>query len=163
MRNAHIVLDADVVIDYCSTDIGILRLARSVAAGINVVSTTLAEIPSLDENACSYNGIAVVEPTLEELLLAVGRRGRLSTPDHLCLLVAKRRGWTCVANDNAPRGECVKEGVPTMWGLEIMVELVESGLLSPSRAIGIAEQIIRNNLYITGEIVQRFRKRLVGR
>ena len=69
------------------------------------------------------------------MLAAAGRRRPgLSYYDHLCLLVAKQGGWTCVTNDGKFRRDCMAEKVPVLWGLEPMVELVAGGHLNAAEA-----------------------------
>ncbi|MFO7566746.1 MAG: hypothetical protein R6X02_29155 [Enhygromyxa sp.] len=117
----------------------------------------LAEVDNLDEARAIDLGVVVVEPSLELQARASARRGRLSFEDHICLLLAVERGWTCVTNDRALRSICQDEGVAVYWGLEVTARLVAAGGLPVDTAIELAERIAAVNPSITPEIVARFR------
>ncbi len=76
-------------------------------------------------------------------------------------LLAKESGLTCVTNDRALRKACADEEVPTLWGLELMIGLVEGGHLTVEAAAAIARAINGvNPLHITAEIVAKFEERI---
>jgi len=76
---------------------------------------------------CDRLGLHVFEPELEQLT-AAGKNvaPALSYYDHLCLLVAKLGGWTCVTNDGKLRRDSVRGSrrCRVLWGLEPMIALV---------------------------------------
>jgi rRNA-processing protein FCF1 len=103
----------------------------------------------------------VFEPELEMLGAAGKRRPGLSYYDHLCLLVAKQGGWTCVTNDGKLRRECAAEKVPVLWGLEPMIDLVGAGHLTVAEAKKVALAIQKENpLYITSAVIKKFVQRI---
>jgi hypothetical protein len=92
---------------------------------------------------------------------AAARKGPLSFQDNLCLILAKEHGLTCVTNDKALRRACELQGVPLIWGIELICILVESGGLPVKHAQNIILTIQRNNpKYITDSIVKSAFKRL---
>jgi hypothetical protein len=104
----------------------------------------------------------VVEPTLEQLLEAGAERGRLSYEDRLCLVVARDAGWRCVTNDRRLRAACRAASVPTMWSLELLLELVLTGQFPPDEARAIAQALHRiSPRHITSDIVADFSRREV--
>ena len=124
MVTGFLLVDANVLIDYVETEIAVLSIASRALAPVYVVREVLREVKRLDSAACERLGIHVLEPELEELAAAAARRGALSFEDHLCLLVAQARGWTCVTNDGALRRACAAENVAMLWGLELMAQRV---------------------------------------
>lgn len=100
---AGLVIDANVLIDYATTDESVLALAARHFGRFIVPLPVLDEVELLDAVAYERLGIEVVEPTLEQLLEAGAERGRLSFEDRLCLVVARDAGWLCVTNDRRLR------------------------------------------------------------
>jgi len=75
--------------------------------------------------------------------------------DHLCLLLAKERGGTCVTNDRPLRRECKAQSVPLIWGVELICKLVEVGGLTSEGAKDVISCIHRNNpRYISQDVVR---------
>lgn len=88
------------------------------------------------------------------------RGGPLSYEDKLCLILARDNGWSCLSNDGPLRDACKAQGVSVVWGLEIMLQLVEPGHASAAKVIEVAESIhLINPLYITQKIVRAFRRK----
>lgn len=156
-----LILDANVLIDYCATDRSILTLISRHVGQIHVPVELLEEVKALDESECDRLGLHVFEPELEQLVAAGRRRPGLSYYDHLCLLVAKLGGWTCVTNDGKLRRECAAEKVPVLWGLEPMIDLVGAGVLPVAEAKKVALAIqVENPLYITATVIKKFVQRI---
>ena len=144
----HLLLDADVLIDYLKANLSVLALASRHIGKAHVLSTVLQyEVDGLDAEDCEQRGIEVVEPDLEQLSEASLLHGSLSFNDYLCLIIASRRGFVCVTNDKALRKACERDGVSTLWGLEVMLELVRNQAMKVEDAIQIAEMISKNNPY----------------
>lgn len=76
-----LVLDANVLIDYCQCDLTVLSLASKRVGKVHVPSPVLDEVHELDEDECVRLGLAVVEPELDEGLIAAQRRCGLSFQD----------------------------------------------------------------------------------
>jgi hypothetical protein len=159
-RHRGLVLDANVLIDYRDTDLSILSLVTTHVAPVCVPGPILSEVPGLDEATCRDLGIEPYEPTLEELVNAGRRIGSLSFADRLVWLIARDRAWSCVTNEKPLRRLCSTEGVHTLWGLNLVLPLVECGELEVAHAIEVAGDIHRHNPhYITAAIVARFGER----
>jgi rRNA-processing protein FCF1 len=156
-----LVLDANVLIDYCASDRSILTLISRHVGQVQVPSVLLEEVDDLDPSECDRLGLTTVE-LLVDLLGAAGRhRSGLSYYDHLCLLAAKQSGWVCVTNDGRLRRECKVENVPILWGLEPMIDLVRDGHLSANDARRVASAIHTSNpRFITSAIVAAFEKKI---
>ena len=154
-----LMIDANVLIDYALADPSILALVARHIGPLHVPRPILAEVEQLDDAACVRLGLTILEPELDDLTAAASRRGALSFEDHLCLLAAQRGGFTCVTNDKTLRRECEGAGVSILWGLQLMVQLVERRELSAEAALSTATAIHRENpRHITAEILARFTK-----
>lgn len=139
--HAGLVTDANVLIDYASTDESVLTLASRHLGAVIVPSPVLAEVDALDVMACDRLELRVVEPTLDQLLEAGAQRGRLSFEDRICLILARDGGWPCVTNDRRLRTACDAASVSVMWSLDLLVALVAAGQLLGEQAILIADDL----------------------
>lgn len=157
-----LLLDASVLIDFCTADETILSLSAAHLGEILVASTILAEVDGLDQFRAETLGMRVVEPTLEILAAAHTRERALSFEDQTLLLLAKSERWTCVTNDKPLRRACEREGVAMLWGFEILIQLVDVGALPRSDARDLGERIARSNRMIGPEVLARFIDRLRG-
>jgi rRNA-processing protein FCF1 len=164
MRGKHkplLILDANILIDFCKCDKTIVQLICHHVGQIYLATPVLYEINEIDENDCLDLGIILVEPELELAILAAEEKGPLSFQDKLCFLMAKQNGWTCVTNDKPLRRRCDNEGVPLFWGIELICILVESGGLPLKQASELILEIMKlNPKYITDSIVANALKRL---
>lgn len=157
LPQGYLLVDANVLIDYLAADLSVLALASRHLGDVHVLSTVLDEVEGLDESDCERLGLKVVEPELEQLTEAAEKRSSLSAQDHLCLVVARARRWTCVTNDGALRRVCTADGVAVLWGLEVMTELVRLVQLDAEDAVAVARAIHESNpLHIPESLVERF-------
>lgn len=160
-KNRFLILDANTLIDYLKCDRTIIKLICLYVGQIYLATPVLSEINEIDEDGCIELGIKLLEPELEQVMSAAAGKGPLSFQDHLCLILAKEHGLTCVTNDKPLRRECKLSGVPLIWGIELICILVESGGLPVEHAGDVILIIQRNNpKYITDSIVERAFKRL---
>jgi len=112
--------DANTLIDFCKTDKVIIKLICSYVGQIYLATPVLSEIKEINESECVELGIKLVEPELDQVMLAVEKRGSLSFQDNICLILAKNNGWTCVTNDKPLRRECKLEGIPLIRGIQLI-------------------------------------------
>lgn len=156
-----LIVDACVLIDFCDADASVLTIIARALGPICVASPVLAEVDTLDESSATSLGLQVVEPTLAMFAEAANRRGGLSPQDHLCLLMAKAEGWTCVSNDKALRRACGEEQIEVLWGLQMMGLAVEAGELPGDAAEDVARRIAVVNPTIGTDLIDRFVARYV--
>jgi len=160
-RPRSLVLDANVLIDYALSEPSVLGLAARHLGPVLVPFPVLEEVDQLSEEDCTGLGLTVVEPTADEMLAAAAAGGRLSFQDHLCFLLARKDGATCVTNDSRLRRECTGSGIEVLWGLEVMADLVETHALETEFALATARAIHEANpRHITNGILNRFEARL---
>ena len=152
------IMDACVLIDFIKADRSVLELIVKHIGPVHMISPVIDEINEIDnEEELVDLGLIIVEPELEDAFAAASTSGPTSFQDHLCFLTAKRYGFTCVTNDKNLRKLCEKEKVPLLWGLQLLIELHQSGGIPAQDAIEIAHQIHKTNpKHITAKILERF-------
>lgn len=161
-KQRFLILDANILIDFFKCDKTIIKLICTYVGQIHVATPVLNEVDEITESDCLELGIMLVEPEIDQVMLAVTeKRGPLSFQDNLCLVLAKHHGWTCVTNDKPLRRECEREGVSLIWGIDLICILVESQGISAIDAKDIILEIHHSNpKYITEEVVKRAFARL---
>lgn len=161
-KRSLLILDANVLIDFCVTDISLLGLICNYVGQIYLPTPILNEVGEITEDYCIELGIKLVEPEIDQVVLAAENElSPLSFEDKLCLIMAKENGWICVTNDKPLRQKCEAEGVPLIWGIELICILVESGGLPASKARDVILEIHTSNpKYITAAIISGAFKRL---
>ncbi len=153
------IIDACVLIDFIKTDRTVLELIVKHVGPVHVISPMVEEVGEIDdESELLELGLVIMEPEIEDAYAAAGHSGPISFQDRLCLLTAKRHGFKCVTNDKSLRKLCRQEGVPLLWGLEILAELHKAGGI-PGKDAELMAQAIRdsNPKHITAKIISRFK------
>lgn len=154
---AWFIADANVLIDYVKTSPEILGLVSRHMGPVYVVADVLEEVDELDVARCQALGLTIVDGDLTQLAEASQSGGPLSFEDKLCLILARDNRWACLSNDGPLRRACKAQGVPVVWGLEIMLTLVAGGHLRASDAIQVAQAIHRvNPMFITASVLAAF-------
>ncbi len=118
-----VLLDADVLIDYRKSELGVLKLVTRHVGRLAVIPSTLEEVRGVTTTECAQLGIEVVEVKTGQMLRATKVEPSVSFNDHLCLVVCREAGGMCATNDGALRRLCRRHGVETPYGLSLMVEL----------------------------------------
>ena len=158
---APLVVDANVLIDYLAADANVLGLVSHQVGPVHIPRQILREVPRLGVEDCERLGLRIVDESVEQLLEAGRQHGRLSFYDHLCLILARENGWTCVTNDRALRRACAEHSVPVLWGLELMIQLVAGRQMTAEMAVKVASAIRESNPHhVTEDILVRFENRL---
>ncbi len=155
-----LLVDACVLIDFATSDVSVLKLVSAHVGRVHVPSPVFDEVEQIDEAMAVSLGLKIIDPPITTLIEAGAKRGRLSFQDRICVLVAKVEGFTCVSNDRRVRTACDEAGVPTLWGLELLVELVAARALPAEGARDIAKQIVDANKRMDAALYPRFLKRI---
>jgi hypothetical protein len=153
---ALLILDACVLIDFWDADPSAITLVTRHVGAVHIAENVLSEVKQVDRSEAAAAGLIIVEPSLEMMTAAASRRKSLSFQDHLCLLLAKERTWTCISNDGRLRAACSEEGVSVLWGLQVLAEVVAAGGLPVHAAIELAERMAAGNPYLTPKVIERF-------
>lgn len=160
-RGQLFIVDANVLIDYCNSDLSILEALSSRIGRVHIGKPAVDEVDQLTLEEARERGFTVVVPELEIALDAASKRGGLSFSDRVTLLLARENSWCCITSEKELRRECVKEGVSVLWGLEPMKILVANGAITPAKALKAARLIrVSNPAFITPEIIGRFEKQI---
>lgn len=121
----------------------------------------LSEIREAPREEIALLGITILEPSMDQMGLAATKGGPLSFNDYLCLLMAKDLGHTCITNDKALLKACSENGVPTVRGLRLLLNLVAARALTKGRAINVGRQIQAvNPHHIHSDILETFKSKL---
>ena len=117
---------------------------------------------ALHRDDCAQLSIAVVEVSTSRLLRAGVVESSVSFNDRLCFVVCHEESWTCVTNDRAlQRLCCARHGVPTRFGLRLLVDLVAAEAITRERAVGTARRMHESNpLHINGRVIAGFKDAL---
>ena len=158
------LVDADVLIDYFKSELGILRLVAKHVGGVFVALPVLEEVNGLTPGKLRRLDVGVVEPDTEQMLQAGRMNSRVSYSDSLCLVICRDKSWTCVTNDRALQKLCRSSKVKTRYGLGLMVDLVTAGVLTRQHALRVARKIQASNPHhINESVLARFQAALVSR
>ena len=84
----------------------------------------------------------------------------LSFHDCICFVLAKDNNCECITNDINLRDYCEDEGVSVIWGLDIMLKLIESRTISKTDAIDLSILIALQNVTITQRVLTQFEKKV---
>ena len=76
------------------------------------------------------------------------------------MLLAERQGWRCVTNDKRLRTECETRGVTLMWGLEMLIKLVQEGALPVDVAIEAGHAVHSINKRLPKKVIDEFVKQV---
>ena len=162
MKIDLLIIDANVLIDFCKTDVSILALVTKHVGTVHVAEPVLAEVKQLDRAAAEGLGLRIVQAEYALLTQAAnaGVRSPLGFQDWLCLLLAKQESWTCVTNDKRLRTECETHAVSVLWGLQLLLRLVEHGALRADRAIELVRAIHAVNRRLPKDVVAVFTRQV---
>lgn len=156
-----LVVDADVLIDYANSELDPLERFCKHIGQIVVARLLLDEVDQLDEGKCLELGLEFLDPSTEQLLEAGQGSGALSFTDRLCLILARDHQLACITNDRRLRRACANQNVEVIWGLELMLRLVERKRLAPAAAMKIATKIHQSNPHHIGKnILMRFERKV---
>ena len=155
------VTDANVLIDYADSDPSILTLFSKSIGTIHIIPDVLEKVDQLNEKECRRLKLVITEPSLEQYLEAGQKISGLAFDDKLCLIMARDNHWTLISNDKALRSVCKNANISLLWGLELMLPLVEKNLLPAPFALKTATHIhALNPKFVNQQIVDRFNKRI---
>lgn len=145
------ICDANVLIDFSKADIDVIPKIVEYYGKACVPDVILAEVGGILEAEAESFGLTVLESPLE-----LEKIPSLSFQDRVCLYYVKKNKWECLTNDRALRKNCIEAGGTVVWGLEMLLKLAESELISSARAEKIARTINRNNTEINNRILKQF-------
>lgn len=81
-KKHFLILDANILIDFYKCDRTIVKLICTYVGQIYLATPVLNEINEINEGDCMELGIILVEPELEQVMLASQKKGPLSFQDN---------------------------------------------------------------------------------
>ena len=84
----------------------------------------------------------------------------LSFQDRTCLYYVKQNKWECLTNDVALRKHCEAAGGTVVWGLQMLLKLVEANLITVAHAERIAQKSHKVNPEINEKVLNSFLNKL---
>jgi len=163
VKQAGIISDANVLIDYAKSAPNVLRLISKYVRKLYVPLPVLREVDQLNKSDIAKLGTEIIEPTLAQLIEAGQIRQNkrsVSGKDAICFVMARDNNWACLTNDKPLRRICSAHKISCIWGLEIMLSLVSDEKLPAEKAYKIAQDIQSKNHYIKLKTVEDLRKKL---
>lgn len=149
------ICDANILIDYSKSDISIIKKIAEYYEEVCVPDIILKEVGIISDEQAKALGITIVETPLE-----LEEVSSLSFQDRTCLYYVKQNKWECLTNDVALRKHCEAAGGTVVWGLQMLLKLVEADLITVTYAEKIARKIHQLNPEITDIILQNFLDKL---
>jgi len=149
------ICDANILIDYSKSDISIIKKIAEYYEEVCVPDIILQEVGVISEEQAKALGITIVETPLE-----LEEVPSLSFQDRACLYYVKNNKWECLTNDKALRKHCETVGGTVVWGLQMLLKLVEADLITTTYAEKIARKINQVNPEINEKVLNAFLNKL---
>jgi len=156
-----VITDANILIDYMEAGKKVLSLFAASVEALYVPLPILQEVPKMSVYEAKRIGISVLDIELGVLDEASRIKTGCSFNDNVCFLTARKEGLICATNDKRLRKVCSDAGVDVLWGLQIMLFLVQEGELSNKEAVEIARKIGVINSNIALELIQEFERMVI--
>lgn len=149
------ICDANILIDYSISDISIIKKIAEYYEEVCVPDIILQEVGVITDEQAKKLGITIVETplVLEEV-------PSLSFQDRTCLYYVKQNKWECLTNDVALRKHCEAARGTVVWGLQMLLKLVEANLITTTYAEKIARKINQVNPEINKKVLNSFLDKL---
>ena len=149
------ICDANILIDYSKSDISIIKKISEYYEQVCVPDIILQEVGGIYDEEAKALGITIVETPLE-----LEEIPSLSFQDRTCLYYVKHNKWECLTNDVALRKHCEAAGGTVVWGLQMLLKLVEADLITVTHAEKVARKINLVNREINDKLLQEFLDKL---
>lgn len=155
------ILDANFLIDILKIESDFFPVLCGLIS-IIVPRPIFDEVDSLSESQATELGIRIIDVDLELMIQAINisDNSGLSSQDAVALLIAKANDYSCVTNDKLLYNRCRAENIHTLWGLELLLDLVRNCRISKEYAAEIAQKLQEINIKMTAEIMREFDKQL---
>ena len=156
-----VICDANILIDYAKANKRIIGLVTKHLYEIWVPLPVWEEVKDLSDNEAEILGLKISEPSLAQTYEAANMHGGgLSDEDHMCFVMARDEKAICATNEKPLRKKCLENDIEVLWGLQIMLQLCESGKLKVDMAAKTGEKIVKMNPRITQKVLDDFISKL---
>jgi predicted nucleic acid-binding protein len=154
-------LDSSVVVDFHLT--GNLTLLEGLFAGRMLVSNFVTnELANANIEVHSAEEVVLSADDEWDFFHDLRKRKQALGPGELgALTVAKFRHATLLSNDKQARSAADEEGIPMSGAIGVLECAVEVESIQPTAAVAILEDMIREGAWISGELLELFRQRIL--
>jgi len=154
-------LDSSVVVDFHLT--GNLALLEGLFGGRMLVSNFVTkELSDADIQVYSAEEVVLSADDEWDFFHDLRKRKQALGPGELgAITVAKFRHATLLSNDKQARSAAEEEGVPVSGAIGVLECAVEIESIQPTTAVVILEAIIREDAWISDELLELFRQRIL--
>lgn len=161
LRSASVSLDSSVVVDFHLT--GNLTLLEGVFAGRMLVSNFVtSELADADIQVDSAEPVVLSTDDEWNFFHDLRKRKQALGPGELgAITVAKFRHATLLSNDKQARSAAEEESIPISGAIGVLECAVEMESIQPAAAVAILEDMIREGAWISGELLELFRQRIL--
>ena len=161
LRSATVSLDSSVVVDFHLT--GNLTLLEEIFAGRMLVSNFVTkELADADIEVHAAEEVVLSSDEEWDFFHDLRKRKQALGPGELgAIAVAKFRHATLLSNDRQARLAAEEEGVPISGAIGVLECAVEAESIQPNAAVAILEDMIREGAWISGELLELFRQRIL--
>ena len=155
-ENRNILFDANALIDFQKTDFSVLSGVSQHLGNLYLLEEIYNEVLGLTKEDCHLVNLKVISSKDHIKNIANQPYGSLSRPDRLNLYTSIDSGYSLVTNDVNLRKACEERQVKIIWGLQLLLILIEKSEYSIDDTIKIGKMIGDKNQYISEEIVDDF-------
>ena len=155
-ENRNILFDANALIDFQKTDFSVLSEVSQYLGNLYLLEEIYNEVHGLTKEDCLLVNLKVISSKDHIKNIANQPYGSLSRPDRLNLYTSIDSGYSLVTNDVNLRKACEVRHVKVIWGLQLLLILIEKSEYSIDDAIKIGKMIGNKNRYVSEEIVSDF-------
>jgi predicted nucleic acid-binding protein len=161
LRWANVSLDSSVVVDFHLT--GNLTLLEGIFAGRMLVSNFVTkELADADIEVHAAEEVVLSSDDEWDFFHDLRKRKQSLGPGELgAITVAKFRHATLLSNDRQARSAAEEEGIPMSGAIGVLECAVEMESIRPTAAVAILEAMIREGAWISGELLELFRQRIL--
>jgi len=161
LRSATVSLDSSVVVDFHLT--GNLALLEGLFGGRMLVSNFVTkELSDADIQVHSAEEVVLSADDEWDFFHDLRKRKQALGPGELgALTVAKFRHATFLSNDKQARSAADEEGIPMSGAIGVLECAVEMESIRPTTAVAILEAMIREGAWISDELLELFRQRIL--
>jgi predicted nucleic acid-binding protein len=161
LRSVTVSLDSSVVVDFHLT--GNLALLEGLFGGRMLVSNFVSkELADADIQVHSAEEVVLSADDEWDFFHDLRRRKQALGPGELgAITVAKFHHATLLSNDKQARSAAEEEGVPVSGAIGVLECAVETEGIRPTMAVAILEAMIREGAWISDELLELFRQRIL--
>jgi predicted nucleic acid-binding protein len=161
LRTANVSLDSSVVVDFHLT--GNLTLLEEIFAGRMLVSNFVTKEPAeADIKIHSAEEVVLSSDDEWDFFHDLLKRNQpLGQGELGAITVAKFRHATLLSNDKQARSAAEEEGIPISGAIGVLECAVEKESIQPTAAVAILEAMIREGAWISVELLELFRQRIL--